>query len=63
MTCSIKSEAVIAFRKSFTATFTSADKTACGSDTLKIKKFTLWFGEVEKDIYISEAVNVVGDMK
>lgn len=46
-----------------TATFTSADKTACGSDTLKIKKFTQWFGEVEKDIYISEAVNVVGDMK
>ena len=46
-----------------TATFTSADKTACGSDTLKIKKFTQWFGEVEKDIYIFEAVNVVGDMK
>ena len=45
------------------ALLTQTDKALCGNDTLKIRRFNEWFSELEKDIYIYEAVNVIGDMK
>lgn len=45
------------------ATFAPADKAAAEGDTIKTAKFTKWFGEIEKDIYILEATNVISDMK
>lgn len=44
------------------AGFVSSDRTAAQGDTIKTKKFTKWFDELEKDIYIMEATNVIGDM-
>lgn len=44
------------------ATFLSNDRASAEGDTLKTKKMTKWFGELEKDIYIMEAVNVINDM-
>ncbi len=46
-----------------TATFLSQDKAASAGDTIKTAKFTKWFDELEKDIYILEAVNVINDMQ
>ena len=46
-----------------TATFTSKDKKDVENDTLKTKKFTRWFSDLEKDIYITEAVNIISDMQ
>ena len=45
------------------SSFLAIDKEAVSGDTIKTKKFTNWFESLEKDIYISEAVNVIGDMK
>ena len=45
------------------STFLVIDKQAVDGDTIKTKKFTSWFEALEKDLYISEAVNVIGDMK
>ena len=45
------------------STFLVIDKQAVEGDTIKTKKFTSWFEALEKDLYISEAVNVIGDMK
>ncbi len=45
------------------STFLAIDKEAVGNDTIKNKKFTKWFESLEKDLYISEAINVIGDMK
>jgi len=45
------------------STFLAIDKASVSGDTIKTKKFTTWFESLEKDIYISEAVNVIGDMK
>lgn len=45
------------------STFLAIDKKTVAGDTIKTKKFTNWFESLEKDIYINEAVNVVGDMK
>ena len=45
------------------ATFLTYDKTAALGDTIKTQKFTKWFESLEKDLYISEAMNVIGDMK
>ena len=46
-----------------TASFLKSDKLAVAGDTLKTNRFTRWFADLEKDIYISEAINVIGDMK
>ena len=46
-----------------TAYFTDKDKKAVEGDTLKTKKFTRWFADLEKDIYINEAVNIISDMQ
>ena len=46
-----------------TSTFLAIDKSAVAGDTIKTKKFTTWFEALEKDLYISEAVNVIGDMR
>jgi carboxyl-terminal processing protease len=45
------------------STFLAFDKAAAEGDTIKTKKFTKWFEALEKDLYINEAVNVIGDMK
>ena len=45
------------------ASFLAIDKAAALGDTIKTQKFTKWFESLEKDLYISEAINVVGDMK
>jgi carboxyl-terminal processing protease len=45
------------------AGFLSDDKAAVGGDTLKTQKFTRWFEDLEKDVYLLEAVNVINDMK
>lgn len=45
------------------SSFLAIDKETVSGDTIKTKKFTNWFESLEKDIYISEAVNVIGDMK
>ncbi len=45
------------------ATFLIQDKQSVAGDTIKTKKFTNWFESLEKDLYISEAINVIGDMK
>ncbi len=45
-----------------TAGFVTADKAAAAGDSIKVNKFTKWFGELEKDIYLMEAANVIGDM-
>ena len=42
--------------------FLAYDKAATEGDSIKTKKFTKWFESLEKDIYISEAINVIGDM-
>lgn len=45
------------------ADFNKADYEVSSSDSLKVQKFKRWFGDIEKDIYISEAINVISDMK
>lgn len=45
------------------SSFLMKDKAAVEGDSLKTQKFTRWFETLEKDLYISEAVNVIGDMK
>ncbi|MCQ2253842.1 MAG: carboxy terminal-processing peptidase [Bacteroidales bacterium] len=44
------------------ATFVSSDKRNCAGDSVKTNKFTRWFEDLEKDIYLLEAVNVISDM-
>ena len=44
------------------STFLAIDMEAAEGDTIKTKKYTKWFESLEKDLYISEAVNVIGDM-
>jgi carboxyl-terminal processing protease len=46
-----------------TADFLNDDRLASEGDTLKTQKFTRWFGDLEKDVYLLEAVNVINDMK
>ncbi|MCQ2973224.1 MAG: carboxy terminal-processing peptidase [Bacteroidales bacterium] len=50
-------------KTNITASFVNADKIACSNDSTKNKRFTEWFSDLEKDIYISEAMNVINDMK
>ncbi|MBR4267314.1 MAG: carboxy terminal-processing peptidase [Bacteroidales bacterium] len=45
------------------ASYLAADKKSVANDTVKAQKFTRWFGDLEKDIYLLEATNVIGDMK
>ena len=45
------------------AGFLSDDDAAVKGDTLKTQKFTRWFEDLEKDVYLLEAVNVINDMK
>ena len=45
------------------SSFLAIDKAAVQGDSIKTMKFTKWFESLEKDIYISEAINVIGDMK
>lgn len=44
------------------SSFLAIDMEAAEGDTIKTKKYTKWFESLEKDLYISEAVNVIGDM-
>lgn len=46
-----------------TADFLVDDRLASEGDSLKTQKFTRWFGDLEKDVYLLEAVNVINDMK
>ncbi|MDR2847630.1 MAG: carboxy terminal-processing peptidase [Bacteroidales bacterium] len=41
----------------------TADKSAMGTDTVKISRAKKWIGNLKKDIYLQEAVLVIGDMK
>ncbi|MDR0815127.1 MAG: carboxy terminal-processing peptidase [Bacteroidales bacterium] len=41
----------------------TADKSAMGTDTVKISRAKKWIGNLKKDIYLEEAVSVIGDMK
>jgi len=46
-----------------TAGFLTDDQNAAEGDTIKTQKFTRWFTDLEKDVYLSEALNVINDMK
>lgn len=45
-----------------TASFIKLDKNTMNNDSIKIKKFTKWFEEIEKDIYIHQAFSIINDM-
>ncbi len=40
----------------------SDDQALWQSDTVKLSKAKIWIGQLQKDVYLEEAVNVMGDM-
>jgi carboxyl-terminal processing protease len=40
-----------------------ADKAEIASDSIKIARFEKWVSSLQKDIFLEEAVAVIGDMK
>ncbi len=45
------------------ATFLKDDWANYEGDTIKTQRFSKWFTDLEKDVYLSEAINVINDMK
>jgi carboxyl-terminal processing protease len=55
-------DAVTNYKSKLKFTYLSEDKTAWMSDTVKMTKAKNWVGDLQKDVYLEEAVNVMEDM-